>query len=133
MKKKYTGPERRRFLRLIHIVPLAYKVCKKATVSKLLKGYTSNISQSGLLCSIKEKIKKDDIIWLSFERTTLSFCESLEKKVLIYQKGILGKVVRVRHKQNGTYDAGIQFITREEKNLTHIYPKIHFVEFESKK
>lgn len=132
MKKKYTGTERRQFLRLIHTVPLAYKVCKKATVSRLLKGYTSNISQSGLLCSIKEKVKKGDIIWLAFERETLSFCESLEKKVLIYQNGILGKVVRVKRKNN-TCDVGIQFITREEKNLTYIYPKIHFVELATKK
>jgi len=133
MKRKYSGPERRQFLRLIHTVPLAYKVCKKATVSKLLKGYTSNISQSGLLCSIKEKVKKGDIIWLSFERNTLSFCESLERKVLIYQNGILGKVVRVKHKDIGRSDVGIQFITREERNLTHIYPKIHFVELGSRK
>ncbi len=62
MKKKYKGAERRQFLRLVHTVPLAYKVCKRTTVSKLLKGYTSNISSSGLLCSIKERVKKGDII-----------------------------------------------------------------------
>jgi thioredoxin-related protein len=131
MKKKYSGRERRKFLRFIHTIPLAYKVCRRETVSNLLKGYTSNISQSGLLCKIKEGVKKGDILWLAFERNTLSFCENLEKKVLIYQNGILGKVVWVKHKSKGSYDVGIQFITREEKNLTHIYPKIHFVELES--
>lgn len=133
MKRKYPGPERRKFLRFVHTIPLGYKVCRKTTVCKLLKGYTSNISQSGLLCKIKERVKKGDILWLAFERNTLSFCESLEKKVLIYQNGILGKVVWVKHTGSAGSGVGIQFITREEKNLTHIYPKIHFVELESQK
>jgi hypothetical protein len=91
----------------------------------LLEGYTSNISQSGLLCNIKQKVTKDDVLWLSFDRSTLSICEELEKRAFIYQNGIIGKVVRVDPKRN-SYDVGVQFITREEKNLTHIYPKIYF-------
>ncbi len=60
MKKNsaYNGKERRKFVRLDYLSPLAYKVCKKSTISKILKGYTSNISQSGLLCNIKDKVKK---------------------------------------------------------------------------
>lgn len=127
MKKRYTGPERRQFLRLDFVSPLAYKVCKKKTISKILQGYTSNISQAGLLCNIKEKIKKGDILWLSFDRNTLNICENLEKRSLIYQNGIIGKVVRIKPKKNHTFNVGIQFITREEKNSTHIYPKIYFL------
>jgi len=133
VKRKYAGPERREFHRIMHTVPLAYKVCKKTTVSKLLKGYTANVSQSGLLCRIKERVKKNDILWLAFERGILSFCENLEKRALIYQNGILGKVVRAKHKNNNNYEVGIKFVTREEKNLTHIYPKFHFAKLETKK
>jgi hypothetical protein len=93
----------------------------------LLQGYTSNISQAGLLCNIKDKVKKNDLLWLSFDKATLNICEDLDKKSLIYQNGIVGKVVRVEHKKDKTYNVGIQFITREEKNLTRIYPKIHFL------
>lgn len=133
MKEKvYKGPERRQFLRLDYITPLAYKVCKKETLSILLQGYTSNISQSGLLCNIKESVKKDDILWVSFDRTTLNVCEDLEKRSLIYQNGIVGKVVRAERKIDGTYDVGIQFVTREEKNLTNIYPQIYFLERKQK-
>jgi len=29
-------------------------------------------------------------------------------------------------RDNGVYGLGIQFITREEQNPTHIYPTVHF-------
>ena len=130
MKKQtvYKGRERRKFVRLNYLTPLAYKVCKKSTISKILKGYTSNISQSGLLCNIKDKVKKDDVMWISFNRDMLGICTDLETRSLIYQNGIIGKVIRTKHKRNGSYDVGIQFITREEKNLTNIYPKVYFLE-----
>ena len=132
MKKKtaYKGRERRKFVRLNYLAPLAYKVCKKSTISKILKGYTSNISQSGLLCNVKGKVKKNDIMWISFNREMLGICTDLETRSLIYQNGIVGKVARIQHKRNGSYDVGIQFITREEKNLTNIYPKVYFLEKE---
>lgn len=124
----YGGPERRQFVRLDYITPLAYKVCNKDTLTKLLQGYTSNVSQAGLLCTIKEKVNKEDILWLSFDRNVLSICEDVEKNSLIYQNGIIGKVVRIESKKDNMYTVGVQFITREEKNLTNIYPKIYFIE-----
>lgn len=126
-KQIYQGQERRQFIRLDYVTPLAYKVCKKRTICKLLKGYIANISQAGLLCNVKEKVQKNDILWLSFDRTTLSICKDLERRSFIYQNGIIGKVVRIEPKFKDAYRVGIQFITREEKNLTYIYPKIHFL------
>jgi len=127
MKKTYKGKERRKFTRFDYTTPLDYKVCKKATISKLLKGYTSNVSQNGLLCNIKQRVKKNDIVWISFDRTTLDVCESLERGSFIYQSGIIGKVVRVKSKPKNSYEVGIQFITRREKNLTNIHPKVYFL------
>lgn len=126
MKKSYKGKERRNFVRLNYSVPLAFKICKKETVSKLLEGYTSDISQSGILCSIKDKVKKGDIVWLAFDRATLNICEELEKRAFIYQSGIVGKVARVDGSNNKTYDVGVRFIARQEDNLTRIYPKAYF-------
>ncbi len=127
MEESYGRSERREFMRLDYSTPLDYKICKQETLTKLLQGYTSDISQAGLLCNLKDKVSKDDILWLSFDRATLDICEELEKRALIYQNGIIGKVVRIDPKDVGDYDVGIQFVTREEKNLTHIYPKIHFL------
>jgi c-di-GMP-binding flagellar brake protein YcgR len=126
MENKYTGPERRRFLRLDYVTPLAYKICRQETISKLLKGYTVDISQAGVLCRIKEYVNKDDILWLSFDRATLSICAELDKRCFIYQNGIIGKVVRVEQRQDGDYNVGVQFITRVEENKTFIFPKIYF-------
>jgi hypothetical protein len=127
MKKIYKGPERRKFVRLNCVTPLDYKVCKKSTVAKLVQGYIHNISQCGLLCKIKQKVKKNDLLWIVFDRTTMGICEDIEKRTLVYQNGVVGKVVRVVPKGSSNYDVGLQFLTREEKNLTHIYPKVYFV------
>jgi len=132
MENEYKGLERREFTRLNYITPIAYKVCKEETISKLLEGYTANISQAGLLCNISNKINEGDILWLSFDRSILIFCEDLDKRSLIYQNGVIGKAVRIDPRDDGSYNVGVKFITREEKNLTNIYPKIHFLKLKDK-
>lgn len=126
MENSYKGIECREFERLNHVTPLAYKICNKQTISRLLQGYTSNVSAAGLLCNIKERVQKGDILWLSFDRDTLSVCEELEKRSLVYQNGIISKVVRVEQKPDNTYEVGVHFITREEKDTAHLYIKNDF-------
>jgi len=120
--------ERREFPRLNYSAPLGFKVCNKETISKLCAGYTVDISQSGLFCSINEKVNQDDILWLSFDRSTLDFCREMEKKALIYQNGIIGNVTRVEPEETGSYNVGIRFITRREKEAENIYPQSYFLE-----
>lgn len=132
MDKAYHGPERRQFVRLEYVTPLDFKVCKPEIIAKLLKGYTSDISQKGILCSIKQKVNPGDILWLSFDKATLVFCEELEKDSFIYQSGIIGKAVRIEEKENGAFHVGVQFLTRQDKYDTHIYPKIHFLDMQDK-
>ena len=128
MKKKYQGIDRRKFVRLDYVSPLVYKICKKENIDKLLKGNTSNISESGMLCNMEDKVNEDDILWLSFDKESIEFCKKLEETSLVYQGGVVGKVVRVEQKQDGKYNVGIRFITREEYNSTHIYPQIYFLD-----
>ncbi|MFA6129774.1 MAG: PilZ domain-containing protein [Candidatus Omnitrophota bacterium] len=128
MENNYVQDERRSFVRLEYSVPLGFKICNKETISKLCAGYSVNISQSGISCNIRQKVNPDDILWLSFDRATLDFCRDLEKRVLIYQNGIIGNVTRVQSEESGTYNIGIRFITREEKNLGNIYPQVYFFE-----
>jgi len=128
MENNFSGPERRQFPRFEHATPLAYKVCNKDTVSKLLEGYTANVSQSGLSCKIQNKVNKDDIMWLSFDRAVLSVCAEIEKRVFIYQNGVIAKVARVEPLDDNSYDVGVHFILREEKNISYVYPSVHFIE-----
>ena len=130
MDQTYVGAERRQFIRLEFSAPLNYKVCKQETVTRLLCGYTSNISEAGLLCRITDKVNIDDILWLAFDRGTLGICSDMEKNALIYQSGVIGKVVRIIPGDLGDFEVGIMFVTREEANQTHIYPKVHFLESE---
>ncbi|RJP28697.1 MAG: PilZ domain-containing protein [Candidatus Omnitrophota bacterium] len=129
---KHQGPhnktERREFSRLDYLKPLAFKVCKPEIIDKLLEGYTSNISQSGILCNIRDNVVSGDIVWLSFDRSTLSICEDIERRCFIYQNGIIGKVVRIEHKEDGSFNVGLKFVTREERNDTNIHPKIYFLQ-----
>lgn len=127
MKKNYKGAERREFARLEFTAPLAFKVCKKQTISTLLDGYTSDISKGGLFCRMDKRVKKGDILWLSFDKATLGICEEIDRRSLVYQNGIIGKVVRIESRRDKAFNVGIQFITREEKNLSNIYPKVHFL------
>ena len=120
--------ERREFIRQEYSAPLGFKICNKDTVSKLCAGYTVDISQSGLLCNIRQKVNQDDILWLSFNRQTLDYYREMEKRVLIYQNGIIGNVTRVKAQETGNYQVGIKFITREEKDAGNIYPQAYFLE-----
>ncbi|MFA5361893.1 MAG: PilZ domain-containing protein [Candidatus Omnitrophota bacterium] len=120
--------ERRKFIRLDYSKPLAYKVCRKETLTKLLNGYTSNVSEAGLQCVLKGKVNPGDVLWLSFDRSVLLVCQEMEKRTLVYQGGIVGNTVWVEERSDNSYNVGIQFITREEKNNDHIYPQVHFIE-----
>jgi hypothetical protein len=124
MDNSYSGTEKRDFARLPFSKPLAYKVCKQETLSKILEGYTVNVSTSGLLCNINDKVNLEDILWLSFDKSILIICSEMEKKSLIYQNGVIGKVVRIDQGDNQTYDVGVKFITRVENDAGRITSRI---------
>jgi hypothetical protein len=130
MESDYSGSEKREFARLPFSKPLAYKVCKKETLSKLLEGYTVNVSTAGLLCTLKDKVNLEDILWLSFDKSILVICSEMEKKSLIYQNGVIGKVVRINQIENQDYDVGVKFITRVEKDALEVRSRISQLENE---
>lgn len=120
----YEGAEHRKFIRLEFITPITCKVCKQETITKLFNGYSVNISEAGILCKIKETVSVGDILWLSFDKTTLTICENVEKRCFIYQSGIIGKVVRTHVFENNLYSVAVQFFTREEMPAPAFYMQI---------
>jgi PilZ domain len=130
MANTYCGPEKREFTRLQFSKPLAYKICKRETISNLLRGYTANISQTGILCNIQAKVSLEDILWLSFDKSILVICSEMESNSLIYQNGVIGKVVRINLSKNHSYDVGIKFITRVEKDAEGINSRMPFLKNE---
>jgi len=130
MEENYSGSEKREYARLPFSKPLAYKVCKQETLSKLLEGYTVNISTAGLLCNINDRVDLEDILWLSFDKSVLIICSEMERKSLIYQNGVIGKVMRIDEGENQTYDVGIKFITRVENDSPEIRSRIFLLKNE---
>jgi c-di-GMP-binding flagellar brake protein YcgR len=114
-KDKITESERREFIRLSYKSPLMYKVCKRTTLSKLLEGYTHNISQSGLMCTLKESVPKNSTLWLKLDSGALNLCSELERRCVILQQGILGKIAWLKKNKDKSVDIGVRFLTREEK------------------
>jgi hypothetical protein len=107
--------ERREFVRLSYRAPLMYKVCKQTTISRIMEGYTRNISKAGLMCNIKGLVPKDCTLWLKLDLGALSMCKEIEKGCVILQQGILGKVAWLSKLEDESCDVGVRFITRKEK------------------
>lgn len=119
-ENKHTGEElsaheRRSVVRITCQTPLTFKVCKEETITKIMAGYTQDISPDGLRCNISENVPIGCVLWLRLDKDALTLCEEIEKRSVILQQGILGKVVWVEKQNDGNYDIGLQFITREEK------------------
>ena len=111
-------PDKRTTTRITCQTPLVYKVCKEETISKLLEGYTQDISKNGLRCTITERIPTDCILWLKLDIDAINACEEIEKRAVIIQQGVLGKVMWVEEKPNNIFEIGLRFITREERGYS---------------
>ena len=108
--------ERRATVRLTCQTPLIFKVCREDILSKLMEGYTQDVSRDGLRCTISNRVPKGCTLWLKLDRDALAMCEEVEKKAVILQQGILGKVVWIDKRADKNYEIGLQFIIREVKN-----------------
>jgi len=129
--KNPQGEERRQFIRLSYKTPLMYKVCKKSTITKIMEGYTHNISESGLMCNINGIIPKAATLWLKLDMGALSLCQEIEKRCVVIQQGILGQVAWLKKLSDQSYDVGVRFLTRKEKinpSITQQVAKIYLRE-----
>lgn len=109
-------PERRAVIRIRCQSPLQFKVCKEETISKIMEGYTRDVSGDGLRCNISQEVPEGCTLWLQLDPDALSLCEEIEKRSVILQHGILGKVIWIDKKNEHKYEVGLQFIVREERD-----------------
>ena len=112
-QKKTT--EKRAAIRISCEAPLMFKICKPKTISKIMEGYTKNVSKDGLQCSINEQVPVGSTLWLKLDRDTLVLCEEIDKRAVILQQGILGQVIWIAPVREHQFDIGLQFLIREEK------------------
>ncbi len=110
--------DRREFFRVPFRNPLKYKAYseKQATAT------TENISQSGILFQTEEAPKLSSVLWLSLDIRTLKICQEIEARALIFNNGVLGRVVRVEEDSNSGkgYDVGVCFLKKDQRNTVEV-------------
>lgn len=118
---------RREFFRLKFTTPLRFKsyaVKNSATVLPQTdaEGRSRNVSQSGILFQTENAPPQiSSILWLNLDIRTLKICQEIEDRVLIFNNGLLGRVVRVEEEsRSGSYDIGVCFLTQEQKNSREV-------------
>ena len=80
-----------------------------------MQGYTRNISNSGLMCNLNERVPIGKMLWLKLDSGALELCKDIEERSVIIQQGVFGKVVWQKKLSDSSYDTGIRFLTRKEK------------------
>ena len=114
--KSINIPERRSVVRVVCQTPLAFKICKDETISKIMEGYTQDISPDGVRCIIAANVPVGCTLWLKLDKDAIIMCEEIEKRTVVLQQGILGKVVWIEKQRDNKFEVGLQFLVREEKS-----------------
>ena len=129
----YTDSERREFFRLNYKTPIqfkSYETKELQTTAQLagpLDGTTRNISQNGVLFQTDERPPQlSSIVWMNLDMRTLKICQEIEAKALIFNNGVLGKVVRVEEDSanDSSYDIGVCFLRKDQKDSQEVQSAI---------
>ena len=122
--------ERREFFRINFTAPLNYKSystvpsgTSKTAASSAARAISQNISESGILFQTeKNPPQLSSILWMNLDFRTLSICKEIEKRALIFNNGVLGRVVRVEEdtRNSSRYDIGVCFLTQKQKNSQEV-------------
>lgn len=120
-----SAQDRREFFRINFSTPLNFKSYSRlvSDSSQAAEGISQNISQSGVLFQIEDNPPQlSSIVWMNLDIRTLSICKEIEKRALILNNGLLGRVVRVEEdaKDSNRYDVGVCFLTQEQKNSREV-------------
>ena len=116
--------EKREFFRLNFKTPIQFKsyeskeLRNSAKLAGPMEGSTRNISQNGVLFQTEDNPPQlSSIVWMSLDMRTLKICQEIEQKAIIFNNGVLGKVVRVEEDTNNrnTYDVGVCFLRKEQQ------------------
>jgi len=119
--------ERREYFRLKFNTALQFKAYdtilgnhpRSTAPQRSLSGSTQNISQCGVLFQTEQTPPKlSSIVWMNLDMRTLKICQEIESKALIFNNGVLGKVVRVEEDvdNSNAYDVGVIFLNKNDKD-----------------
>ena len=107
---------RRDYFRMDYRRPVKFRMIEEGEGSTRL-GTTTNVSRTGILFSSAVLPKIASILWMDMDLRTLKICKEIEKHAVVYQKGILGRVVRLEEDPlTDTYNIGVCFVTQDTSN-----------------
>ena len=120
--------ERREFFRIKFESPVRFKNYsaiknKPRSGETLLKGTSQNISQSGILFQTEVTPPQlSSILWMNLDIRTLKICQEIEKRAIVLNNGLLGRVVRVEEdiKNKKIYEVGVCFLTQDQKSSREV-------------
>ena len=120
-----SSQERREFFRINFSTPLNFKSYSRIPLEspKETKATSQNISQSGILFQTENNPPQlSSIVWMNLDIRTLSICKEIEKRALILNNGLVGRVVRVEEdaKNSNRYDVGVCFLTQEQQHSREV-------------
>lgn len=111
------GPERREYFRLDYRHPVKFRMLDEERPGSVRLGTTANVSETGVLFSSSVLPKIASILWMDMDLRTLKICKEIEKRAVVYEKGLLGRVVRLEEDPTtDTYNIGVCFVTQDTSN-----------------
>ena len=116
--------DKREFFRINFEAPVEFKAYASqdaAPAASTVKGSSQNISSSGILFQTQTVPPQiSSILWMSLDLRTLQICREIEDRALIFNDGVLGKVVRVEEGAQNRYDVGVCFLTQDQKDSREV-------------
>ena len=108
--------EKREYLRYRCDKPVNFKILASpkdsGDASKFVSGISKNLSASGILFSSAEIPEISSVLALDLDYRTTNLCREIEEHVLLVNTKLIGKVVRIEQKDDGSYDIGVAFIKK---------------------
>lgn len=123
---RMSSQERREFFRINFNTPLQFKSYagdrQVTSRSDILKGTSQNISQSGILFQTDNNPPQlSSILWMDVDLRTLKICQEIEQRAIVFNNGVLGRVVRVEENpKSNAYEIGVCFITQDQENDSEV-------------
>ena len=112
--------ERREFFRLNFKSPVQYKDLR---AKGPVEATTRNISQNGVLFQTGDNPPNlSSLVWMNLDMRTLKICQEIENRAIIFNNGVIGKVVRVEEDPENveTYDIGVCFLRKEQRDSQEV-------------
>ena len=116
-----SSQERRDFFRVKIDNPVQFKSYSdsgKSNAKVQIQGSSKDISSAGILFQTNNQPPNlSSILWLNLDFRMLQICKEIENRALIFNDGILGRVVRVEESSEpNAYDIGVCFLTKDQQN-----------------